>query len=164
DADLHFDWTLRPPAIMAWLVPMNDRIRDADVSKLVSPIAGIADLREHMVRKQRIIAHQHPRLVTEGRDQGSVVFPDADVKFFLSARPEIRAERRAAQLRGKGRDADAQTILADIIERDRLDSTRAVGPLVCPEGAVTIDTSDLEFDEVVRVLEREVRERIASRL
>ncbi|MEL7471714.1 MAG: (d)CMP kinase [Planctomycetota bacterium] len=163
-ADLHFDWSMDPPGIMAWLVPLNERIRDADVTRLVSPLASIPELREHMVRKQRIIGRQHPRLVTEGRDQGSVVFPDAEVKFFLSARPEVRAERRAAQLRRAGRDADASLILADILERDRLDSTRVAGPLVCPDDAIQVDTSDLEFAEVVRTLEARVRDRVASLL
>jgi cytidylate kinase len=80
-ADLHFDWAADPPTMLAWLKPIDARIRDADVNALVSKIASIGRLREHMVRKQRIIAAQHPRLVAEGRDQGSVVFPDAEVKF-----------------------------------------------------------------------------------
>lgn len=163
-ADLHFDWSRDPPAVLAWNRPINDRIRDADVTRLVSPISAIPALREHMVRKQRLIGQQHPRLVTEGRDQGSVVFPDAHVKFFLSARPEVRAERRAAQLREAGHESDAAAILADIEERDRLDSTRTTGPLVCPADAQRVDTSDLSFDGVVDELERRVRETIAARL
>ena len=68
DADLHFDWYSDPPAMLAWLEPINHRIRDRDVTDFVSDVAAIKRLREHMVRKQRIIAEQHPRLVTEGRD------------------------------------------------------------------------------------------------
>ncbi len=160
-ADLHFDWTADPPTMLAWDTPIDHRIRDADVTAIVSPLAGIGRLREHMVRKQRIIANQHPRLVSEGRDQGSIVFPDADVKFYLDADARVRAGRRADQLRADGRPADEAALLADILERDRSDSTRTDGPLVCPEGAVVIDTSHLTREQVVQRLEDEVRVRIA---
>ncbi len=160
-ADLHFDWAADPPTILAWDKPIDHRIRDADVTAIVSPIAGIGKLREHMVRKQRIIANQHPRLVSEGRDQGSVVFPDADVKFYLDAEPAVRAARRAEQLRAEGRVIDVDHLLADIIARDHSDSTREDGPLVCPEDAVVIDTSALSRDGVIQQLEDEVRARIS---
>jgi cytidylate kinase len=114
-----------------------------------------------MVRAQRQIAEAHPRLVTEGRDQGSVVFPDAQVKIYLTASAEIRAARRAEQLRAAGQSADIDRLLADIVERDRSDASRHDGPLTCPEGAHRVDTSELRFDEVVDELERIVREGIA---
>lgn len=161
EANLHFNWAADPPTILAWNKPMNDRIRDADVTAVVSPIAGLAALRQHMVHKQRVIGHQHPRLVTEGRDQGSVVFPKADVKFYLDASPQVRASRRADQIRAAGRSADESGILADIIERDRSDSTRPDGPLICPDDAIRVDTSDLSLDQVVDALERIARERAA---
>jgi cytidylate kinase len=160
EADLHFDWATDPPTMLAWNRPIDRRIRDADVTAIVSPIAGIGRLREHMVRKQRIIAAQHPRLVSEGRDQGSVVFPDASAKFYLDADPRVRARRRAEQLRAEGRTADEAALLAEILERDRSDSTRADGPLVCPDDAIVIDTSSLSRVEVVERLEAEVRARI----
>ena len=158
-ADLHFDWSMDPPVVLAWDDPMEERLRDTDVTATVSWVASIGELREHMVRKQRIIAAQHPRLVTEGRDQGSVVFPGAPVKFYLDARPEVRARRRAEQLRSEGRAVIDADLLERILERDRLDSTRKDGPLVCPADAVVVDTTDLTFDQVVDVLEREVRRR-----
>lgn len=157
EADLHFDWTADPPTILAWDRPIDHRIRDADVTAIVSRIASIGPLRAHMVRKQRIIAAQHPRLVSEGRDQGSIVFPSADAKFYLDADPRVRAQRRAVQLRSDGRDADLDTLLEEILERDRSDSTRRDGPLICPDDAVVIDTSGLSQSEVVERLEREVR-------
>ncbi len=160
ESDLHFDWTADPPTMLAWDRPINGRIRDADVTAIVSRIAAIGRLREHMVRKQRIIARQHPRLVSEGRDQGSVVFPDADAKFYLDADPRVRARRRAEQLRAEGRPADERALLAEIIERDRSDSARADGPLVCPQDAIVIDTSHMTRDQVVQRLEDEVRARI----
>ena len=160
DADLHFDWTTDPPAMLAWGDPVNDRIRDADVTTRVSEVAAVARIRRHLVAKQRLIARQHPRLVTEGRDQGSVAFPDAPVKFYLDARPEIRAKRRADQLRADDRDADEAELLEAIKLRDRLDSTRSDGPLIRPDDAEAVDTSDMTLDQVVDHLERRVRERV----
>jgi cytidylate kinase len=132
------------------------------VTAVVSPISGIGALRRLMVHEQRLIAHDHPRLVTEGRDQGSVVFPDAAVKFYLDASPEVRCRRRAEQLRAQGQAPDERTLLAEIIERDRSDSTRADGPLVCPADALRVDTSGLSFEQVVTTLERLVRERVTA--
>ncbi len=166
EADLHFDWSTDPPAIMAWITehkqfePLNDRIRTPDVTKAVSIVAGIAELRRHMVRKQRLIGQQHPRLVTEGRDQGSVVFPDALVKFFLDADLRVRAERRADQLREAGYPVEAEELMKDLARRDELDRSREEGPLICPEDATTVDTTSLSFDGVVDRLEREVLDRV----
>lgn len=166
-ADLHFDWEADPPTILAWDSPMDHRIRQADVTAAVSRVAAIGELRTHMVRKQRIIAAQHPRLVTEGRDQGSVVFPDAEMKIYLDADPAIRARRRAEQMlgAGSGRPIDPEELerlKAQIIERDRLDSTRVDGPLVCPPDAVRVDTSGLSLDAVVSLLEEMVRTKIGA--
>ena len=162
-ADLHFDWSMDPPAILAWGRSLNDRIRAADVTGIVSPIAGIRDLRAHMVAKQRIIARQHPRLVSEGRDQGSVVFPDASVKFYLDASAKVRAARRAKQLRAAGLPADEALLLTDIEARDRSDMTRSDGPLVIPHAAIILDTSHLPMDDVVLHLERIVRREAARK-
>ena len=161
EADLHFDWTRDPPEILAWLKPMNGRIRDADVTRLVSPLAAMKELRDHMVRKQRVIAQQHPRLVSEGRDQGSIVFPDADVKFYLDADVKVRAERRAEQLVEAGQPLpNLAELCNDIRERDERDMNRAVGPLVCADEAIRIDTGPLSLTGVVDRLERECRDRL----
>ncbi|USN99144.1 MAG: (d)CMP kinase [Phycisphaeraceae bacterium] len=160
DADLHFDWQADPPAILAWLKPLNERIRQRDVTGLVSKLSTIGTLRKHMVQKQRIIGHQHPRLVTEGRDQGSVAFPDAEVKFYLDAEPRVRAHRRALQLGESGVVVDEQTMLGEILERDRIDSTRSDGPLVCPADAIVIDTSDLTIEEVVEAMAVHAEQRV----
>lgn len=152
DADLHFDWTTDPPAMLAWMKPVDERIRDADVTRLVSDIAAMPSVREHLVRKQRIIAHQHPRLVSEGRDQGTVVFPGAFCKFYLDADASVRAARRAEQLRAAGNEASEAELEKLILERDRIDSTRAVGPLVRAHDAIVVDTSELSFDQVVEHL------------
>jgi cytidylate kinase len=161
-ADIKFDWTKRPPCILAWGRPVNERIRDDDVEEIVSPVSAIAALRAHLVEKQKEIGRQHKRLVTEGRDQGSVVFPNAAVKFYLDARPEVRASRRATQLKADGQNVTVGEILADIIARDKSDSSRSTGPLRQPEGSELIDTSDLTFDGVVDLLEERVRARVAT--
>jgi len=161
-ADIRFDWMKKPPCILAWGRAVNDRIRSEDVESIVSPVSAIPDLRTHMVDKQREIGRQHRRLVTEGRDQGSVVFPGAAVKFYLDARPEVRAARRAAQLRELGENVLDKEVLAEILSRDTSDSTRRMGPLVRPADSEVIDTSDLSFDGVVDLLEERVRARVAA--
>ncbi len=161
--DLHFDFDTDPPTLLCCGESIVHRLRDADVTKLVSPIAGIAVLRQEMVKKQRQIAIAHPRLVTEGRDQGSVVFPDADVKFYMFASARVRAERRAEQLRASGREANVDKLEQEIADRDRSDSQRTVGPLTCPADAEPIDTSDMPFDHVVDALEAHVKRVLGAR-
>ena len=162
-ADIRFDWTTDPPEVLAWGRPMSRRIRDADVTGIVSPIAGISALREVMVRRQREIANAHTRLVTEGRDQGSVVFPQAAVKFYLDASPEVRCRRRAEQLRNAGQNPDEGALLREIIERDRSDSSRSDGPLIVPPDAERVDTSEQSFEQVVTHLERRVLTLVGDR-
>ncbi len=163
DADLHFEWEADPPSIYtldrATGRPryLDHRIRQPDVTQIVSPLAGIPELRRHMVRKQQLIGVQLPRLVTEGRDQGSVVFPDAQVKFYLNASPMVRAARRADQIREAGGDADERELVREITARDLSDSSRPEGPLIKPRGAIEVDTTDLTFAQVVDTLERHVR-------
>lgn len=161
--DMHFDWTTDPPTLYCGGRSVMTRLRDLDVTAIVSPIAGIPGLRRQLVRMQQQIAAAHPRLVTEGRDQGSVVFPDAQVKFFLHAQASVRARRRAEQLRAAGQTTDEQRLVQEIMERDRSDATRHDGPLTCPEDAHRIDTSDLGFDEVVDRLEEVVGRQLAAR-
>lgn len=152
-ARLRFDWTSDPPTLLSHGAPMTDRLRDADVAELISTLAGQAPLRAVMVELQREIARRHPRLVTEGRDQGSVVFPDASVKIYLHAASRVRATRRARQMQELGREADTDAIERELIERDRKDSSRAVAPLVRPSGAIDVDTSEVSFEESIDLLE-----------
>ncbi len=162
-ADIRFDWTQDPPRILSGGRPVDERIRDADVTAIVSPVAGVAALRRHLVAKQRLIAEEHRRLVSEGRDQGSIVFPDAAVKFYLDADPLVRAKRRAEQLRAEGKPLPPIASLhREIVDRDASDRARAVGPLMCPTDAIVVDTSNLNFDQVVDRLEAEVRSRVTA--
>jgi cytidylate kinase len=138
---------------------ISRRIRDLDVAEVVSIVAAQAELRSVLVEQQRRIAADHPRLVTEGRDQGSVVFPNAGARFYLDADIEVRADRRARQLIAAGMDVDHEQIVGGIIERDRIDSSRSDGPLIRPQGAVAVDTTDLTAEQVVDELQRLSRER-----
>ena len=160
--NLRFSWDRDPPPLKIDGRDVTHRLRDADVTVAVSDIAANPAVRRLLVRAQRWIGKAHPPLVSEGRDQGSVVFPDATVKFYLDARPQVRAERRADQLRQAGKAADEKQILAAIIYRDQRDTSRSDGPLICPPGAVRIDTSDMTLDQVVGALEDRVRARTAG--
>jgi cytidylate kinase len=161
NADLHFDWTTDPPTLLAFGQPIMSRLRDRDVSALVSPISAMPEVRDVLVTLQRRIGGRHPMLVTEGRDQGSVVFPKSPVKLYLDASPRVRAVRRAEQI---GPGADLEAIEQKIIARDQRDSSRPVGPLVKPDGGVVVDSSDLSFDEVVEALVAIVHEKVGSEL
>lgn len=164
ELDLSFDWTSDPPELFADGRAVGERIRTPEVTRAVSAVASNPTVRAEMVRAQRAIAARHPRLVTEGRDQGSVVFPDADVRIYLDARPEVRARRRVEQLALKGIATDEAEVLAQILERDRIDSTRRDGPLVCPSGADVVDTSDIEVGAVIDRLAELVRARAGDAL
>ena len=157
-----FDWDKDPPHMKVDGRNLTHRLRDADVTQRVSPVAANGDVRQVLVEAQRRISRQRPRVVTEGRDQGSAVFPDAPVKFFLDASPLVRAKRRVQQLRAANRKADQEVVLAQLRERDTRDSTRTDGPLVCPADAQRVDTTQLSLNEVIDLLERRVRETVGE--
>lgn len=138
---------------------VSAEIRTPEITALTRHTAGSALVRGVLVDLQRRIGSQLGDFVTEGRDQGSVVFPDADVKFYLDASPEIRARRRTDELLAGGVEADYDEILQSIIDRDRRDIARRVGPLVKPDGAIVIDTSDMNVDQVTEAMARAVEER-----
>jgi len=120
--------------------------------------AGLLDLQRRLA-----LAPGNAGAVLEGRDIGTVVFPDADAKFFLTASPEVRAGRRHAELRAKGDPSTLEEVLADQLRRDRDDSQRALAPLRPAPDAIVVDTSGVSLDEVVERLVREVRARVARR-
>lgn len=161
-ADLRFDWTTDPPTLYVFGEPMIERLRDSDVSSAVSPVSELPEVRAVLVEKQRRIGEVHPRLVSEGRDQSSVVFFDADVKFYLDASVTIRAERRAEQIRATGRSVDIRAIEKEIRDRDERDTNRKIGPLICPDDAIVIMTDELNQSEVVERLCSLVRERVPA--
>jgi cytidylate kinase len=124
-------------------------IRNAEVTAAVSAVAANSRVRAELVRRQRKWAADHGGGVMEGRDIGSVVFPDAELKLHLTASPRVRAERRGAESGG-----DVDEIEAAILRRDLYDSTRQDSPLVEADGSVTVDTTGLSIDEVLARIER----------
>lgn len=153
---IDFDWTTRPPSARLDGQPVGEAIRSSEIGTVVSIVAAVPEIRAAMVAAQQRIADTHPRLVSEGRDQGSVVFPDADVRFYLTADAEVRANRRTRQLRATGREADHAEVLRAIEARDELDRSREIGPLTRPAGSILVDTTHMGREEVVEHLKREV--------
>ena len=134
-----------------WLdgVDVTLQIRTDRGSDLASRVGAIPAARKALFERQ-ISFRREPGLVADGRDMGSVVFPDARLKIFLTASPEERAHRRYKQLIGKGIDAILPDLLRDLKERDARDSQRSISPLQPAEDAVVLDTTDLNIDQVVK--------------
>jgi len=130
---------------------VGDAIRTLEMGAAASRVSALPGVRRLLVEEQRRLAVDAD-IVMEGRDIGTNVFPDAAVKVFLTARPEVRAARRAAELRENGDEVDEAEVLAALLERDRRDSTRAVAPLRKAADAVELDTSDMTLDEVVETV------------
>lgn len=140
---------------------VSREIREREVTQNVSAVSAIPEVRVNLVELQRKLAREAHRAIVEGRDIGTVVLIDAPAKAFLTASPEVRATRRYNQDTAAGRDVDYDTVLADVIRRDELDSSRATSPLRPAEDAEIIDTSDMSKDEVldslVSLIERSAR-------
>ena len=137
-------------------------IRSDEVTRAVSAVSAVPEVRETLVRLQRELAAGPQSVVVEGRDIGTVVLPDADVKIFLTASAETRARRRNDQNVAAGLPDDYESVLADVIRRDHLDSTRAVSPLRAADDAVIVDTGDMTQDEVVSRLREIVEQRMGA--
>lgn len=126
---------------------ITQKIRTEEVAAMASKVAAMAEVRTALLQRQKDFA-QPPGLVADGRDMGTVVFPQARVKLFLTASAEIRAERRVNQLRNQGLSVNIHQITRDIMERDERDRTRATSPLVPAPDAFTLDTSGLTIEQV----------------
>lgn len=126
---------------------ISEVIREEAVGNMASKIASIPLVREHLLKYQRMM-RQTPGLIADGRDMGSVVFPDATVKFYLDANQEIRTERRFKQLKEKGIDVSLRDIREDLAARDYRDEHRKISPMKAMPDMIRIDTSDLDIDTV----------------
>lgn len=134
---------------------VSDSIRTSEITNASSKVALIPEVRAAMVRLQRRAA-QGENIVTEGRDQGTVVFPEAEFKFFLTANDEVRAERRLRDHHATGDAISRKEMLAQLRERDERDKGRAIAPLRPADDAVVIDTSDLSVEEMLAEMERTI--------
>ena len=137
---------------------ITSAIREPDISEGASRVSALPEVRDALLDVQRRLGAAGG-VVVEGRDAGTVVFPDAAAKFFLTAAPEVRAHRRWAELHAAGMDIDETTVLADMIVRDHRDETRAAAPLRQAPDAVRVDSTHLAPDEVVSEMERMIRTR-----
>ena len=125
---------------------VEDKIRSIEVSNMVSHVSSIAQVREKLVAMQQQMGRARG-VVMDGRDIGTVVFPDAELKIFMTADAQVRAERRYAELKAKGDDVTMEEILENVISRDKTDMTREISPLRQAEDAVVLDNSHMSVEE-----------------
>ncbi len=156
--DLYFDCSDGTFRVILDGEDITDNIRTEEVGKKASEIAKIPEVRERLVHIQREIGKREKNAVLEGRDTGTVVFPDADIKFFLTASPEERARRRYLQLKEKGVDESYENILKSVLDRDKTDTQREISPLKPAKDAIIVDTTDMSIEEVVNFIIKKVKE------
>ena len=135
---------------------VTQKIRTPQISMMASKISAIPEVREVLLHLQRDLAQKN-NVLMDGRDIGTVILPNADVKIFLTASPEARAQRRHKELLEKGLESRYEEVLADILKRDHDDSTRAVAPLKRAEDAILVDTSDCNLEESIELVLRIVK-------
>lgn len=140
---------------------LGDRIRTPEMSMYASAVSAIPAVRAFLLETQRDMARRHS-VIMDGRDIGTVILPDADVKIFLTASNECRAKRRCDELNAKGIAANYDDVLADMIERDRADSTREIAPAVAAPDAIPFDNSWMNPDECTAKLLELIRERTGA--
>lgn len=157
-SDLNIEFGQKNGDVSVWLNGENvsAEIRQADVTNHVSAVSALASVREALVRIQRQIA-ANQNCVLEGRDIGTIVFPDAEIKFFLVADDRVRAERRQLDLKALGEDKSIEALIADIRRRDKLDSERDHSPLRKAEDAIEVDTTQLTINEQVDFMVNKVK-------
>ncbi|KJR43411.1 MAG: (d)CMP kinase [Limnobacter sp.] len=149
----------RDDRILLGGVDVSESIRTEDAGVMASRLAVVPEVRAGLLQRQRDF-RQAPGLVADGRDMGSVVFPDSFLKVFLTASAQVRAERRVRQIEGRGQKADFQAIYSDLMARDKRDSERAVAPLRPCEDALVLDCSNMPIDQVVSTILNWAQERI----
>lgn len=157
----HFSFTVENNSMKVQIdgKDVTESIRRQDVTANAKYIASAPRVRGKLVEMQRQFASEHQAIVTEGRDQGTVAFPNADVKFFMSAQPGERARRRLAELKAKGINENLEQIQESIEKRDKSDIERSVGPLKPADDAIIIDTTELDIEQVVEKLLGFIREK-----
>ena len=137
---------------------IEEEIRSLAVAGKVSPIATLAQVREYVDRKLREFG-KNKRVVMDGRDIGTTVFPEAELKIFMTANPQVRAQRRADEMRAKGLDVDLQEVMDNLLERDRIDSTREVSPLTQAPDAIVLDNSYMTMEQQLEWLKKLISEK-----
>jgi cytidylate kinase len=139
-------------------IDVTKQIRSLEVTKNVSKVSSFPSVRKHLVKLQRK-ASKGKNVIMDGRDIGSVVLPNADLKIFLTANIEERAKRRMLELHAKGQDVDLLTMIEDIKIRDHKDSTRKVSPLIIPKDAIIVDSTNYSIEKTAEVIIKEILKR-----
>ena len=158
--DIYYDETGLQHMLMNGIDVTGD-IRTPDISQKASLVSAQPVVREVLLDMQQDVAKEN-NVIMDGRDIGTVVLPHADVKIFLTASAEVRAQRRYAELQAKGSKDSYEQVLSDIQRRDHQDSTRAIAPLKAAKDAVTVDTSSMDIDEVVDTIRRIVLDKVGA--
>ena len=156
DLDLHFRVLDGATRLFLGAEDISEAIRSPDMDMLSSVISTIKEVREAMTLLQRKMAEQRG-VVAEGRDMGTVVFPDAECKFFIDAEPEVRAGRRYRERLARGEMVSSQEVEQELRKRDDQDRTRALAPLVPAKDAVLLDTTNLTVEEIVEIMVRTIK-------
>lgn len=159
--DVNFETTDNGVRVILEGEDVSDTIRTEEVGATASKIASLPSIREALLRRQRGFK-QAPGLVADGRDMGTVVFPEAQVKIFLTASAEERADRRFKQLKDKGHDVSILRLLDDIKARDERDANRTVAPLVPAKDALVLDSTELNVEQVIEKIERFIEEKLTK--
>jgi cytidylate kinase len=156
DLDLHFRTLDGATRLFLGAEDISDAIRSPEMDMLSSIISAIKEVRDAMTLLQRKMAEQRG-VVAEGRDMGTVVFPDAECKFFIDAEPEVRAGRRYRERLARGEMVSSQEVEQELRKRDDQDRTRALAPLVPAKDAVLLDTTNLTVEEIVEIMVRTIK-------
>jgi cytidylate kinase len=154
--NFHFDQNEQKSRIYLNNTDVEQRIRGMEVSSRVSLVAAIPEVREKLVALQREMSKKQD-VIMDGRDIGSVVFPEADVKFFMTATPEERARRRYEELKAKGDDTSLEDVLENLKTRDHIDSTRAHSPLIQTEDAIVVDNTNLTQEQQLELMKSYIK-------
>lgn len=157
NTDIHLDFVDGETMVNVNGEDITEELRSIDVNQKVSEISRIEEVRKALVKKQKAMSNQERGLVMEGRDITTVVFPNADVKIFLTASIEDRAKRRAEEYKKKGTSVSLDEIKKNILNRDKIDSTRSVSPLTKAPDAIEINTSRVSIEEQVDMILKQVK-------
>ncbi len=140
---------------------VSEQIRQNEISMYASKVSAIPEVRDHLLTLQRQLARQNS-VIMDGRDIGTVILPDADLKVFITATPENRAKRRYDELIEKGQNVTYEKVLADMLERDKNDSSRTVAPAVAADDAVVFDNTGYKLEESVEYIMKLIGQRFAN--
>jgi len=162
--EIHIDFVPEGDSVRIFLngEDVSEEIRQMHVSEKVSEVSAIKDVRHALVKQQQALGKRR-NIVMDGRDIGTTVFPDADLKVFMTATPEVRAERRLAELLAKGEVVSMDEVKENLAHRDHMDSTREESPLRQAADAIILDNSDLTQEEQLEVVLEEYRTRMRGR-